>query len=202
MYSFPPTEYGTIRGTTGIAWPFTSTGICQSRLPVFASKAWIIPTPPGYCVVSTTRPIRARPLAVVVTVLEQSVAVPLLGPARVAFSVCFQTILFVAGLNATSWAVESELGTLTVSHCMTPPKPPAPLPPTVAITGCWSAAGGDSIPRLWMLAQTISFPVCGSNDGSIHSRPSCGCTTYCWSVQVGNACVATRKGLPSGATRP
>src|SRR5579862_6164745 len=110
MYSFPPIEYGVIRGTTGTAWPFTSTGICQSMLPVFASKAWIMPTPFGYCELMTIRPIRTRPLAVVVTGLEQGVAVPAFGPEMVVFSSCFQTTLFVAGLNATRRAIESTVG--------------------------------------------------------------------------------------------
>src|SRR5579862_633717 len=150
MYSFPPIEYGVIRGTTGTAWPFTSTGICQSRLPVFTSKAWIIPTPAGYCGVFTIRPIRARPLAVVVTGLEHDVAVPAFGPAGVETSSCFHTTLFVAGLNATRRAIVSAVGGTDDRHCMTP----VSLLPEM--TGCWSVAGGDSTPSLWMFAQTYS----------------------------------------------
>ena len=36
-YSLPPTAYTESRGTTGTTLPFTSTGICQTRLPVLSS---------------------------------------------------------------------------------------------------------------------------------------------------------------------
>src|SRR4029077_13333073 len=97
-YSFPPTEESVIRGTVATAWPFTKTGNCQSWAPVFVSKACTIPTPFGYCGVATIRPISDRPLAVVVTGLAQPVALPAAMP-PVETSSCFQTILFVAGLN-------------------------------------------------------------------------------------------------------
>src|SRR5579862_1934310 len=127
MYSFPFTLYGVIRGTVATAWPLTSTGICQSRLPVPASKAWIIPTPFGYCEVATIRPISTRPLAVVVTGLEHGVAFPF-GIPPLETSSCFQATLFVAGLNATSRAIESAFGVVELRSWM--------IAPAVLITGC------------------------------------------------------------------
>src|SRR5579884_191064 len=103
-------------------------------LPVLLSNACTIPTPFGYCAFITTRPISASPLAVVVTGLEQDVALPLFGPAAVEFSSCFQTILFVAGLNATRRAIDSACGTNEYLSCMTPPRPPGRL--LFVITGC------------------------------------------------------------------
>src|SRR5579862_6684278 len=117
-----------------------------------------MPTPLGYCDVFTIRPISASPLAVVVTGLEQDVAVPALGPAGVETSSCFHTTVFVAGLNATRRAIVSAVGGTDDLHCMTP----VSLLPEM--TGCWSVAGGDSTRSLWMFAQTTSVCVCGSKD--------------------------------------
>src|SRR5579862_2045131 len=129
MYTFPFTMYGVIRGTTGTAEPFTSTGSCQAMLPSLMLKAWIAPTPFGYCDVKTTRPISARPLAVVVTGLEHGAAWLL-----VVTSSCFQTILFVAGLKVTTRAYVSWFGGVEMLSSMTPS--------TWLTTGCWSAAAG------------------------------------------------------------
>src|SRR5581483_7986782 len=122
------------RGTTGTGAPFTSTGSCQTMFPVFTSNACTIPTPFGYCVLMTTRPISASPLAVVVTGLEQDVALPRFGPAAGEFSSCFQAILFFAGLNATRRAIDSACGTNEYLSCMTPHRPPGRL--LFVITGC------------------------------------------------------------------
>src|SRR5579862_2555905 len=103
-----------------------------------------MPTPFGYCEFITTRPMRASPLAVVVTGLEHGVAVPAFGPASVEFSSCFQTILFVAGLNATRRATESAVGGNEYRSWITPPRPPGSE--ALEITGCWSGAAGDSTP--------------------------------------------------------
>src|SRR5581483_10308872 len=158
--------------------------------------AWIIETPFGYCGVATMRPMIARPLAVVVTGLEHEVELPRAMP-PVDTSSCFQTILFGAGLRATSRLTVSAFGGVDVRSWM--------IAPDELITGCWSAAGGASMPKLVTFAHTTSVPVCGSNDGSGHSTPprKVGVdTTYCWSVYVGNAVVGTTYGLPSGASRP
>src|SRR5579884_285370 len=165
-----------MRGTTATACPFTSTGSCQTIAPVFASNAWIIPTPFGYCGVATIRPMIASPLAVVVTGLAQGVAFPRARP-PVDTSSCFHAILFVAGLNATRRAIVVEFGALELRNWM--------IAPALLITGCWSDAGGDSKPAICAFAHTYSRPVCGSHDGSGHSTPppAVGATTtYCWSV--------------------
>src|SRR5581483_575453 len=112
-------------------------------LPVLLSNACTIPTPFGYCAFMTTRPMSASPLDVVVTGLEQDVALPLFGPAAVEFSSCFQTILFVAGLNATRRATACAFGLNEYLSCITPPRPPGR--PLTVMVGCWSAAGGDEI---------------------------------------------------------
>src|SRR5579862_8388492 len=121
-----------------------------------------MPTPFGYCGVATIRPMSARPLAVVVTGLEHVVELPRAIP-PVDTSSCFHTILFVAGSNATSRLIESAFGGLDDRSWM--------IAPEELITGCWSDAGGDSMPKLVTFAQTTSLPVCGSKDGSGHSTP-------------------------------
>src|SRR5579862_3014670 len=100
--------------------------------------------PFGYCGVMTRRPISASPLAVVVTGLEHDCALPLFGPARVVFWSSFQTILFVATSNATRRDSESAVGGNEYLSCITPPRPPGSE--LFVITGCWSIAGGASIP--------------------------------------------------------
>src|SRR5579885_2835657 len=185
MYSLPLTMYGVILGMIGTGWPLTSTGTCQSRLPVFSSYAWIIPTPLGYCGVATVLPIRARPLAVIVTRLAHGAALPFAKP-PVDTSSCFQTILFVAGLNATSRAIVKALGGVDDRNCVMLPKP------FDLITGLMSSRGGDSKPALCTFAQTIWIPLFGSHAPSGHSTPppAVGAfTTYCWSVYGVNGCV-------------
>src|SRR5579884_1610218 len=176
MYSLPLTMYGVIRGTVGIACPLTRTGTCQARVPLLALNAWIIPTPFGYCDVATVRPINARPLAVVVTGLEHGAAFPCAKPPVVTSS-CFQTILFVAGSNASKRAIESAFGGIEIRSWM--------MPRTLLTTGCWSAAGGACTALLDTDMQTISVPVCGSKEGSGHSTPPApkkgANTVYCLS---------------------
>src|SRR5262249_56389697 len=99
------------------------------------------------------------------------------GIAAVETSSCFHTIELVAGLNATSRLIDSAVGTVEVCSWM--------IWPALLITGCWSAAGGDSIPKLVTLAQTTSMPLTGSHDGSCHSTPPVNVgatTTYCLSL--------------------
>src|SRR5579862_4046815 len=103
-----------------------------------------------------------RPLAVVVTGLTHVAGRPAAGP-PVARSSCFQTILFVAGLNATSREMLSAFGADDVRH--------STIWPALLITGCWSAAGGASSALLKMFAQTTSIPEFGSQAGSGHSTP-------------------------------
>src|SRR5262249_50393283 len=138
--------------------------------------AWIIASPPGADGVATIRPIRTRPLAVVVTGVLHGVALPAASP-PVETSSCVQAILLVAGLNATSRNSDVEFGTAATLSWITLP--------TALMTGCWSAAGGASIALLWMLAHAYSSPVLWLKDGSGHSTPPVlvgETTTYCWSV--------------------
>src|SRR5579862_1930209 len=104
--------------------------------------------PFGFCGVARIRPIRTSPPAVVVTGLSQGpVGLPFANPPVVTSSWC-QTVLLFAGLNASSRLIESEFGTDATASWITAP--------ALVITGCWSAAGGDLIAMLWMLAQTYS----------------------------------------------
>src|SRR5436309_2148055 len=105
------------------------------------------------------RPISTIPPAVVVTGLSQG-AVLCVPPGKanppVVSSSCFHAILLSAGLNATSRLIDSELGFAATASAITLP--------ALLITGCWSAAGGDLKPMLWMLVQTYSSPVLGLKD--------------------------------------
>src|SRR5581483_3776450 len=155
-----------------------------------------MPTPFGYCGVATIRPINESPFAVVVTGLAQGVALPL-GIPPVETSSCFQAILFVAGLNATSRAIVSVPGATELRNWM--------IEPALLITGCWSDAGGDSKPASCTFAQTTSRPRAGSHAGSGHSTPppAVGATTtYCWSVYGWYGTVEITYGFPSGASTP
>src|ERR1044072_460250 len=115
--SLPFTEYGVSLGTVGIAWPVTSTGICQARLPSFVLKAWIAATPFGYCEFAITRPISVIPLPIVFTALAHEDALPFAIP-PVDTSSCFHTILFVDGSNATNRATVSVVGVVVVRSCV------------------------------------------------------------------------------------
>src|SRR5215470_16136314 len=108
------------------------------------------------------RPMRASPLAVVVTGLSQPVDLPA-GSPPVELSSCFHTIELVAGLNATSRLIVVEFGTDPTLSWITLPTP--------LMTGCWSAAGGASKAMLWMFVQTYSNPLFGLKAGSGHSTP-------------------------------
>src|SRR5438093_6227884 len=109
-------------------------------------------------------------------------------------SSCFHTILLFAGLNETSRLTDSEFGTAATESAITLP--------ALLITGCWSAAGGDLNPMLWMLVQTYSSPVLGLKDGSGHSTPPPAVgenTTYCSSVYGEYGTFGITNGFPSGA---
>src|SRR5581483_7826260 len=129
-----------------------------------------MPTPFGYCGVATMRPMIESPLAVVVTGLAHGVALPR-GMPPVDTSSCFQTTLFTDGSKATSRATVRAFGGADCRNWM--------IAPDELITGCWSCAGGDSIPATCTFAHTTSRPLVGSQAGSGHSTPpvAVGATT-------------------------